>query len=245
MTAQDGTAAVRLPPGNYTVESDRPIALRGKAYQWTQIVDIATGRDAVLELTAANADSAAITSETPSDAAPIEVDASAEILMHWRDSVVTVWTPAARASGFVVDSRGLIATNQRVIGSATSVEVQLTPTVKAAAKVLVADRSKDVAILLMNASVLLSVRPISLGCALPSKPPLVDGQKIFTIGSPLGEDKDTITGSASRVDAHAAVSDSGSRSTALAAPSLRPTAPWSGSRRSWTRKSGTGATTPE
>ena len=54
---------------------------------------------------------------------------------------------------------------------------------------------------------LASVRPISLGCALPSKPPLVDGQKIFTIGSPLGEDKDTITGSASRVDAHAAVSD--------------------------------------
>jgi S1-C subfamily serine protease len=206
VTAQDGTADVRLGPGNYTVESDHPIALRGKAYQWTQIVDIAAGRDAVLELTAANAESAAITSETKSDA-PLEVDASAEILMHWRDSVVTLWMPAVRASGFVVDAKGLVATNQHVIGSATSVEVQLTPTVKAAAKVLVADRSKDVAILLMNASVLASVRPISLGCALPSKPPLVDGQKIFTIGNPLGEDKDTISGSASRVGAHAAVAD--------------------------------------
>jgi S1-C subfamily serine protease len=209
VTAQDGTADVRLVPGNYTVESDRPTALRGKAYQWTQIVDIAAGRDAVLELTAANAESAAITStsETTSDAAPLAVDTSAELLMHWRDSIVTVWTPSVRGSGFVVDSRGLIATNQRVVGSATSVEVQLTPTVKAAAKVLVADRSKDVAILLMNASVLASVRPIPLGCALPSKPPLVDGQKIFTIGSPLGEDKDVISGSASRVEAHAAVSD--------------------------------------
>ena len=207
VTAQDGTADVRLVPGNYTIESDRPIALRGKAYQWTQIVDIAAGRDAVLQLTAANAESAPITSATTSDAAPIEVDASAEILMHWRDSVVALWTPAVRGSGFVVDAKGLIATNQRVIGGATSVEVQLTPTVKVSAKVLVSDRSKDVAILLINAGVLGSVRPISLGCTLPSKPPLVDGQKIFTIGSPLGEDKDTITGSASRVDAHAAVSD--------------------------------------
>jgi S1-C subfamily serine protease len=207
VTAQDGTADVRLVPGNYTIESDRPIALRGKAYQWTQIVDIAAGRDAVLQLTAANAESAPITSATTSDAAPIEVDASAEILMHWRDSVVALWTPAVRGSGFVVDAKGLIATNQRVIGGAASVEVQLTPTVKVSAKVLVADRSKDVAILLINAGVLGSVQPISLGCTLPSKPPLVDGQKIFTIGSPLGEDKNTITGSASRVDAHAAVSD--------------------------------------
>ena len=129
VTAQDGTADVRLPPGNYTVESDRAIAVRGKAYQWTQIVDIVAGRDAVLELTAANADSAAITSEATSDVAPLAVDTSAEILMHWRDSVVTLWTPALRASGFVIDAKGLVATNQRVVGSATSVEVQLSPTV--------------------------------------------------------------------------------------------------------------------
>src|SRR3954462_11930037 len=51
MTAQDGTADVSLSPGNYTVESDRPVALKGKAYQWTQTIDIAAGRDAVLELT--------------------------------------------------------------------------------------------------------------------------------------------------------------------------------------------------
>ena len=52
ITALDGTADVRLRPGNYTVESDRPVAFQGKAYQWTQMVDIAAGRDVVLELTA-------------------------------------------------------------------------------------------------------------------------------------------------------------------------------------------------
>ena len=43
LTALDGTADVRLRPGNYTVESDRPVAFNGRAYQWTQTIDIATG----------------------------------------------------------------------------------------------------------------------------------------------------------------------------------------------------------
>ena len=56
ITALDGTADVRLRPGNYTIESDRPVVFQGKAYQWTQMVDIVAGRDATLELTAENAD---------------------------------------------------------------------------------------------------------------------------------------------------------------------------------------------
>src|SRR4249919_2004833 len=52
VTRLDGTADVKLRPGNYTVESDRPVAFNGKAYQWRQMVDIVAGRDAVLELTA-------------------------------------------------------------------------------------------------------------------------------------------------------------------------------------------------
>ena len=56
VTNGDGTATVRLAPGNYTVESDRPVAFHGKTYQWTQIVDVAAGRDAVLQLSATNAE---------------------------------------------------------------------------------------------------------------------------------------------------------------------------------------------
>ena len=36
VTAADGTVDVSLRPGNYTVESDRPVVFNGKAYQWTQ-----------------------------------------------------------------------------------------------------------------------------------------------------------------------------------------------------------------
>jgi len=206
VTALDGTADVRLSPGNYTVESDRPVALKGKAYQWTQIIDIAAGRDAVLELTAKNADTASLDSAAAADAAAPEADPTAELLIRWRDSVVAVWTPAVRASGFVIDAKGLIATNQHVIGNASSVEVQFTPATKVTARVLAADAAKDVAILQVNASALASIRPVTLGCAQPVKP-FVANQKIFTIGNPLGEDKDLTSGSVNRVDQHGAVSD--------------------------------------
>src|SRR5262249_59715080 len=56
VTGMDGTADVKLRPGNYTVESDKPVAFNGKAYEWTQVVDIKAGRDTVLELTADNAE---------------------------------------------------------------------------------------------------------------------------------------------------------------------------------------------
>ncbi len=64
VTALDGTANVRLRPGNYTVESDQPVVFQGQAYLWTQMVDIVAGRDAVLELTAANAEVVPLPSAT-------------------------------------------------------------------------------------------------------------------------------------------------------------------------------------
>src|SRR5262249_24206374 len=70
VTGPDGTADVKLRPGNYTVESDHPVAFNGKAYEWTQTLDIVAGRDGVLELTARNAEVAsAAAADSPSAAA--------------------------------------------------------------------------------------------------------------------------------------------------------------------------------
>src|SRR4029453_7089843 len=120
VTALDGPADVRVRPGNYTVESDRPFTFNGKTYQWTQMIDIPASPDAVLELTAANAEV-----ETATSAGTSEADPSA-LLIQWQDSVFALWTPTAHASAFVIDAKGLVATNQRVVGAATAVEVQLT-----------------------------------------------------------------------------------------------------------------------
>src|SRR5205823_11312530 len=146
VTSTDGTADVKLQPGNYTVESDRPVAFHGKAYEWTQTVDIVAGRDAVLELTAGNAETAAAGSAAAAGAPSLETE-PAFLLPRWQDSVVSIWTSSTRASGFVVDARGLVATNQRAIGTATSAEVQLSATLKVAARVPPPDSTSDVAVL--------------------------------------------------------------------------------------------------
>jgi S1-C subfamily serine protease len=203
VTALDGTADVRLRPGNYTVESDRPIAFQGKVYQWTEMVNIAAGRAAILELTADNAEVAPVATATPTAGDP------SALLMQWQDGVVALWTPTAPATGFMVDAKGLIATNQRPVGPATSVEVQLTPTVKVTAIVLAADPTRDVAVLWIDSKAAGLVRPVPLGCAQAVKPAVVDGQELFTIGAPLREQKGMTSGTVSRVEPHAIVSDFG------------------------------------
>ena len=92
-------------------------------------------------------------------------------------------------------------TNQRVIGTATSVEVQLTPTVKVAASVLAADRVRDVAVLWIDPKVLASVRPVPLACGDAAKTPVAGGDEIVTIGVPLRQRKGMTSGRVTRVDA--------------------------------------------
>jgi S1-C subfamily serine protease len=199
VTALNGTADVALRPGNYTVESDRPVSFQGKAYQWTQTVDVVAGRNAVLELTAENAEVESGGSATTGS------DASA-LLIQWQESVVALWSPTTHASGFVIDTRGLIATNQRIVGAATSVEVQLTPAVKVAASVLVADPVRDVAVLWIDPKVLGPGRPVPLACAQPGKP-VAEGQELFAIGTPLRGEKRIESGTISRVEPRAIISD--------------------------------------
>ena len=188
ITGLDGTVEVKLRPGMYTVESDKPLALRGRRHQWIQDVEIAAGRDTVLDLTTANAE---VSDGDASGAAP-ESD-TGFLLQQWRNSVVGIWTAATHASGFLVDARGLVVTNQRGIGAATSAEVQLTRDRKVAARVLAADAERDVAILRIDPAAVAGVRPLPLACTPPGKPP-DDGAEIFTIGEPLRGEKDMTSG---------------------------------------------------
>ncbi|HEX7140380.1 MAG TPA: serine protease [Vicinamibacterales bacterium] len=206
VTDMDGTANVRLRPGIYTVESDEPFVFEDKSYDWTQLIDIVAGRDAVLELTAANAAVAAISPGSAKSDTPVEVSVSS-LLGEWQDSVVALWTPTTHASAFVIDVNGLVATNQRVIGAATSLEIQLTPTVKVAASVVVSDPDKDVAVLRINPALSASVRPVPLGCGDGPKATIAKDQEIVTIGSPLRETKGPRFGTVTRVDPHMLDSD--------------------------------------
>lgn len=192
VTRLDGTVDVTLRAGRYIVESDRPVVFQGKSYRWTQTIEIAAGRDTALALTADNA-------EVESGAASPE-DA-AFLLPQWNDAVVGLWTPTTHASGLAIDANGLVVTNQRVVGTATTVEVQVSPSVKVAATVLAADPAKDVAVLWMDPSAAPSVRPLALSCGRASTSSIAVGQPIVAVGVTLRQQKDITSAKAERVDA--------------------------------------------
>jgi S1-C subfamily serine protease len=206
VTTADGTADVKLPPGNYTVESDTPFVFEGQAYTWTQTLDVTAGRDATLELTAANAAVAA--ADPVSAATPVVAPnaAGASILARWQDSVVELWTPTAHGSGFVVDASGWIATNQRVVAGTTSVEVQLAPALKVAGIVVAAEAGRDVAIIRIDPGAFASIAPVALPCSSPPPPP-EKGQQVFAIGVPLRQPKSVSPGRLGRVGPHALETD--------------------------------------
>jgi S1-C subfamily serine protease len=205
VTSIDGTADVRLRPGHYVVESDQPVALQGKAYRWRQTVDVVAGGEASLDLTLATAVVEAIDPETTSAGAPA-TDTSF-LLRQWLDSVVQLWSPTAHGSGFLVDAAGLIATNQRVIGDATTVEVQISRTLKVAGTILEADAQRDIAIVRIDASVMASMKPVPLGCPRDSAPRLAREQEIFTLAAPLRQNKSWTPGAVSRNETRTFVAD--------------------------------------
>jgi S1-C subfamily serine protease len=196
-TGADGAIELKLRPGNYTVETDQPVSLGGQAYAWIQMVDVAAGRDAVLALTSKNAEIAAVTPGVSGAAAPVSVD-SAAIFNKWRHSVVELWTPTAHATGFLIDSRGLIATNDRALGEATTVEVQLSG-VKVHGRVVATDRLQGVSIIWIDPASIGSVQPVPLGCDAVSHAAVEYNDKVVAMIAPLLESKDALPGTVSRV----------------------------------------------
>lgn len=185
-TGPDGTADVKLRPGNYTVESDRPVAIGGRVFQWTELVDIVAGADTLLELSAANAEVVEAPAEAPAvaaSAAPPEANASS-LLTAWQNSVVALWSPTAHGTGFLVDATGLIATSHGVVGTATSVEVQLDPTTKVAAIVLASDADRDVAVLAADPGPFAGRRPVPVTCQGATSA-LAEDEEVFAVSTPL------------------------------------------------------------
>jgi S1-C subfamily serine protease len=193
VTAADGTVVATLRPGSYVVESDRPVSSGGRAYVWTQFVEIVAGRDLALDLTADNAEIVPLeTLSSPPDSA----GASREdpLLSKHRESVVAVWSPTARASGFVVDARGLIATDGRAVGTSTVVEVQLAPTVKVPARVLPSERSRDVAIVRVDPSLVATRPALTPRCPPSPATSLDDRQAIASLAVPHEREKEVVHG---------------------------------------------------
>jgi len=210
VTKADGTAEAFLKPGKYIVESDTPFIIGGKSYQWAEPVTVRASGDTVLALTAANAmieTAKAGSADSPAIAEAAAERAEAVLLTEWQDSVVTIWTPKASGRGFLVDARGLIATNQRLIGRDTAVEVQFSATKKVAGRVVAADPSKDFAVIWIDPRAAAPAKPMTLAYAQGDKPAVDAHDKVYSIEGRAGEDKALATGTVDRVTANAVSSD--------------------------------------
>jgi hypothetical protein len=121
--------------------------------------------------------------------------------------VVTVRSESGHGTGFFVDAKGLILTNQHVVGNSEYLAVQFDRTHKIVAKLIAADPQKDVALLSVNIAALPNASPAPLYRAGAGKTPVQEGERVFTIGSPLSLDKIITTGIVSKVEPHTIMSD--------------------------------------
>jgi S1-C subfamily serine protease len=200
-TGPDGAVELKLRPGNYTVESDSPVTLGTQSYVWTQTIDV-TGGSNVLSLTPANAEISTDTAVASGGVAPMRAD-SAVIFTKWRDSVVEIWTPTAHASGFLIDARGLIATNEPALRDAVAVEVefnQASERFKIAGRVIASDRQQGVAIIWIDPATVSSIPVIGPDCSGAPGAAVTYEQKVVALAAPMLEPKSAILGTVGRVD---------------------------------------------
>ena len=202
-TGANGVVEIKLPAGNYTVESDLPVTFGGRHFMWTQTLDVAAARDTELTLTTTNADAAADSSGATASNASTHADGAA-ILNKWQGSIAEIWSPTRHATGFVVDARGLIATHDGTLGKATDVEVEFGSStadrIKIPGRVIASDRTQGVTIVRVNPDVVRSRQPIAPTCTGEAHAAVEHQEPVVALIAPMLEPKNAINGSASRPD---------------------------------------------
>jgi S1-C subfamily serine protease len=206
-TGLDGTVETRLPPGKYVITTPKPAELGGRRFSWSVPMTI-TGAQENVELTNDNAKTEEISAPSPASAG--ESSGGGDLTEHFKrlkNTVVTVISESGHGTGFFVDGKGLLLTNQHVVGNSDYLAVQFDREHKIPARLIAADPQKDVALLSVNLAALPNAAPAPLSRATAGKPAVQEGERVFTIGSPLTLDKIITTGIVSKVESHTIISD--------------------------------------
>ncbi|MFI9643705.1 S1C family serine protease [Micromonospora sp. NPDC051925] len=135
------------------------------------------------------------------DVAPVSattIDSLATVVTAVSPSIVTVEVTGMResslGSGVILDTDGLILTNQHVVSSGGQVSVTLSDGRSASATVVAQDASADIA--LLRATGLSGLTPATLG----SGSTLTVGDTVLAFGSPLGLEGTVTSGIVSALD---------------------------------------------
>jgi len=203
-TNLNGSCEKAIPSGQYELSTPQPIDLQGRRYAWSMEVSF-NGAQQTIELTN---DNASVEHVPPRSGDAAETGGSELNLLfeQLKKSTVTVRTEAYEGSGFIVDTSGLVVTNNHVVESSPYLAVEFDQKHKVLARLLATNPDKDIAVLWVN---LQAFPEAVVATLLPSDAAsqVVVGERVFTVGSPFGKDKVLTSGVISKVQATSILSD--------------------------------------
>jgi len=205
-TKLDGKCEIAVPAGQYELATPRPINLEGRLYKWAMEVTL-TGTQENIELTNDNASVERVSSGSENPANVSDEGSNLSLLFErLKRSTVTVRTDGHEGSGFLVDPAGLVVTNNHVVEFSRYLAVLFDQKHKVTARLLAASPGKDIAVLWVN---LKAFPEAVIAPVVPSEATsqVVVGERVFTIGSPMGREKVLTSGVISKVEHTSIVSD--------------------------------------
>jgi S1-C subfamily serine protease len=208
-TGLDGMAEGQLSAGAYSLTTPKPVEFGGKRYNWNMSIEL-KGTAQEIDLTNDNAKAEEIAAATPhpsesSSSAPSGQGDLTALFDKLKNSVVTVRAERGTGSGFLVDPSGLIVTNNHVAESSSYLAVQFDEKRKVPSKLVAANADKDIAVLWVNLAAFPEAVVAPLQSAAGTR--IAVGERVFTIGNPLGHEKVLTTGVISKVEKDAITSD--------------------------------------
>lgn len=202
-TTLEGSVTFALPPGDYSVRSEKPLEFEGKVYAWQFAFAVVAGNMVSVELSNDNASITDAVAATPRR----RISEEGELFKTLKNGVVSVEGELGTGTGFIIDPKGLILTNQHVIARSNEIRVRFDNKTAVRARLLAEDPDRDIAVLQANLEVCTDCRVLAIASEKPGEPVVVEGERVFAIGSPLYQDKILTSGIVSKVEERALISD--------------------------------------